>query len=69
MRKLSNSACLTPETIKQYLEEELNSENSYSLESHLMDCPDCHEAIEAYASTHQPEVSGASVSIPEKKVV
>lgn len=70
MKELSNSNCLTPQRIKQYLQEELSDKTSYQIENHLIDCPSCLEAIGTYVSTHHPEeASGASVSAPDGKRV
>jgi len=70
MKESSNSDCLTPQKVKQYLQEELSEKASYQIENHLIDCPSCLEAIGAYVSTHHPEeASGASVSAPNGKIV
>jgi|GEM_PF-1711617 len=52
MKKSTPQACLTKEIMLQYLREELNAQETYQIESHLIDCRKCNETIEEYACTH-----------------
>jgi len=52
MKKSTPQGCLTQEVVLQYLHEKLSAEDTYQVESHLMDCKTCNEAIEYYACTH-----------------
>lgn len=36
----------------QYLHQKLSEAETYHVESHLMDCFECNEAIEHFACTH-----------------
>ena len=52
MKKSTPQACLTKEIMFQYLREELNAQETYQIENHLIDCSKCNKAIEEYACTH-----------------
>jgi len=52
MKKSTPQSCLTQEVVLQYLHEKLSEEETYQVESHLMDCFECNEAIEYFACTH-----------------
>ena len=52
MKKITPQSCLAQEVVLQYLHERLSEEETYAVESHLMDCMECNEAIEYFACTH-----------------
>lgn len=56
--------CLNEQDMKQYLHEQLSEQAAYRLESHLIDCTTCREAMEDYVSTHQPDQSNEIDLVP-----
>ncbi len=48
-------ACLTPEEIKQYVQNQLTKDEHLEVENHLIDCPFCSDALEGFASLKNPE--------------
>jgi len=47
---LNNTTCLKPEQIRDYLSEQLDEDQRFDVENHLMDCPLCTDAVEGYAN-------------------
>ncbi len=52
MKKIIPQSCLTQEVVLQYLHQRLSEEETHAVESHLIDCTECNEAIEYFACTH-----------------
>ncbi len=52
MKKLTPQTCFEQRIVLEYLNGKLNEEETYQVESHLMDCLKCNEAIEYFACTH-----------------
>ncbi len=52
---LTNTTCLSPEQIQAYLKEELNKDQRFDVENHLLDCPLCTDAVEGFANHHNVE--------------
>ncbi len=46
-------SCLTQQEIVAYLKEDLSDTARYEVESHLLDCPLCNAAVEAYANNYE----------------
>ena len=49
---LNNTTCLKSEQIRAYLREELNEDQRFEVENHLLDCPLCTDAVEGFANNH-----------------
>ncbi len=47
------TSCLSQQEIIEYLNEKLPDIARYEVESHLLDCPLCNAAVEAYAGNYQ----------------
>ncbi|MEM1318755.1 MAG: zf-HC2 domain-containing protein [Bacteroidota bacterium] len=52
---LAPSKCLSAETLQAYLKEELDEEQRYEVENHLLDCPLCSAAVEGFAQHYDFE--------------
>jgi len=48
---LTNSACLNPEQIRNYLNEDIDKDQRFDVENHLLDCPLCTDAVEGFANS------------------
>ena len=46
---LTSSECLSEELLQAYLKEQLDEEQRYKVENHLLDCPLCSAAVEGFA--------------------
>lgn len=49
---LNNTTCLKPEQIRAYLSEDLNEDQRFDVENHLLDCPLCSDAVEGFANNN-----------------
>lgn len=49
---LTNTTCLKADQIQAYLKEELNEDQRFDVENHLLDCPLCTDAVEGFANSH-----------------
>ncbi len=49
---LNNTSCLTTEQIRAYLREDLNEDQHFDVENHLLDCPLCTDAVEGFANNY-----------------
>lgn len=49
---LKNTSCLQAEQIRAYLKEDLNEDQRFEVENHLLDCPLCTDAVEGFANNH-----------------
>ncbi len=49
---LNNTTCLKPEQIRDYLSEQLDENQRFDVENHLLDCPLCTDAVEGFANNH-----------------
>jgi len=61
MKNSAQDICLTQEVMLRYLNETLNDKETYQVESHLIDCAVCNQAIEQYACTHNTDNSAQQV--------
>ena len=52
MKKSTLQTCLEQGIVLEYLHGKLSEEETYQVESHLMDCLECNQAIEYFACTH-----------------
>ncbi len=49
---LTNTTCLKPEQIQAYLKENLDEDQRFDVENHLIDCPLCTDAVEGFANNY-----------------
>lgn len=49
---LTMTKCLTAEQIQTYLKDELNDDQRFEVENHMLDCPLCADAVEGFANSH-----------------
>jgi len=49
---LNNTTCLKPEQIRDYLSEQLDEDQRFDVENHLIDCPLCTDAVEGFANNY-----------------
>jgi len=52
---LTNTSCLKPEQIQAYLKEDLDEDQRFDVENHLIDCPLCTDAVEGFANNYNIE--------------
>lgn len=49
---LTNTTCLKPQQIRAYLSEQIDEDQRFEVENHLLDCPLCTDAVEGFANSH-----------------
>ncbi len=49
---LTNTTCLKPKEIQAYLKENLDEDQRFDVENHLLDCPLCTDAVEGFANNY-----------------
>lgn len=65
---LNNTTCLKSEQIRAYLREELNEDQRFEVENHLLDCPLCTDAVEGFANNYNVEDLPKLDFLEEKEV-
>jgi hypothetical protein len=55
------TACLSEETMKAYLSDELSAKDKHTVERHTADCPMCADALEGLSYLENPDKLGAYI--------
>ncbi len=64
---LQTDRCLSMEAIKAYLSDQLDEQQRFEVENHLLDCPLCSDAVEGFANHYNFETNTELSSLTTKE--